>query len=230
MQKKRLKLKKQPFFVTLSLKLRLLIKPESNEWVGENSYATYKQEKNRMFFTIKKNKEEEEEENFRTKYYSLYPKLYRVAFRLLGNVQDAEDIVQDVFLRLWEKRSALDSVENVEAYCVRMVRNLSIDVLRSRPIIEEDLSLLGNLAIGEDNGNAAFQIEMKDAVEWVKKFLGLLPEKQKQIMMMRDMEEYSLEEIENATGLSAVHVRVLLSRARKKIREQINHIMSNEKR
>ncbi|MBQ8607277.1 MAG: sigma-70 family RNA polymerase sigma factor, partial [Bacteroidaceae bacterium] len=112
----------------------------------------------------------------------------------------------------------------------RMVRNLSIDVLRSRPIIEEDLSLLGNLAIGEDNGNAAFQIEMKDAVEWVKKFLGLLPEKQKQIMMMRDMEEYSLEEIENATGLSAVHVRVLLSRARKKIREQINHIMSNEKR
>ncbi len=182
-----------------------------------------------MFFTIKKKKEEEEGDSFRAIYYPFYPRMYRVAFRLLRNAQDAEDIVQDVFLRLWENRNFLDAIENVEAYCVRMVRNHSIDLLRSRPIIEE-LSSLDDSKLDVSVCNVASLIEIKDEVEWVKTIVGLLPENQQRIIIMRDVEECSLKEIEDATGLSAVNVRVLLSRARKKIREQINHIMSNEKR
>lgn len=181
-----------------------------------------------MFFTIKKKEEEEEVEVFRTIYYPFYSRMYRVAFRLLRNAQDAEDIVQDVFLHLWEKRNLLDAIENVEAYCVRMVRNHSIDFLRSRPIIEE-LSSLDDSKLEVTVCNVV-SLEKKDEVEWVKILIELLPENQQRIIIMRDVEECSLKEIEDATGLSAVNVRVLLSRARKKIREQIINIMNYEKR
>ena len=75
----------------------------------------------------------------------------------------------------------------------------------------------------------AHEVELKDEANQVIKLIGQLPEQQKQIMQMRDVEELPYEEIEKATGLTSVNIRVLLSRARKKIREQFLEIMNYER-
>ena len=80
-----------------------------------------------------------------------------------------------------------------------------------------------------ESSNLAHEVEMRDEANQVLKLIGQLPEQQKQIMQMRDVEERPYEEIEKATGLTSVNIRVLLSRARKKIREQFIEIMNYER-
>ena len=76
--------------------------------------------------------------------------------------------------------------------------------------------------------NIAREIEQRDEVNQVKRLIGRLPEQQKRVILLRDVNDCSFEEIEQATGLNAINIRVLLSRARKKIREQYNAIMNYE--
>ena len=72
----------------------------------------------------------------------LYPRLHRVSLRLLGNVEDAEDMVQEVFLKLWDRRDALPDVQNVEAYCVTLTKNMCIDRLRLAEVKEVDVEAI----------------------------------------------------------------------------------------
>ena len=151
--------------------------------------------------------------SFKQQFLPCHAKLYRVAFRLMGNVQDAEDMVQEAYLKLWKKRDELSEVASIEAYCVTLIKNLCYDSLRScRP--DEDSRLP--------------EIEQKDEARQVKRLIRQLPRSQQQIILLRDVNDCSYEEIEQVTGLTAVNIRVLLSRARKKIREQFNEIMNYE--
>ena len=144
--------------------------------------------------------------SFKQQFLPCHAKLYRVAFRLMGNVQDAEDMV--------------------EAYCVTLIKNLCYDSLRAcRP--DEDSRLPEELNLPTDS-NIAREIEQKDEARQVKRLIGQLPRSQQQIILLRDVNDCSYEEIEQVTGLTAVNIRVLLSRARKKIREQFNEIMNYE--
>ena len=118
-------------------------------------------------------------------------------------------MVQEAYLKLWNKRDELAGVLNTEAYCVTLVKNLCYDALRrSRP---------------DEDGHAP-----EDEVNQVRRLIGRLPEQQKRVILLRDVNDCSFEEIEQATGLNAINIRVLLSRARKKIREQYNAIMNYE--
>ena len=90
--------------------------------------------------------------------------------------------------------------------------------IRDRP---EELNL-------PTDSNMVHEIEQKDEANQVKKLIGQLPRQQQQIILLRDVNDCSYEEIEQATGLTAVNIRVLLSRARKKIREQFNELMNYE--
>lgn len=164
--------------------------------------------------------------NFKLQFLPCHPKLYRVAFRLMGNAQDAEDMVQEAFLKLWKKRDELSEVANMEAYCVTLIKNLCYDSLRAVHL-DEDSRLPEELNLSTDS-NIAREIEQKDEANQVRRLIGQLPEQQKRIILMRDVNECSFEEIEQATGLNAINIRVLLSRARKKIREQFNEIMNYE--
>lgn len=152
----------------------------------------------------------------------LYPRLQRVALRLLGNVEDAEDMVQEVYMKLWSKRDALPDVQDVEAYCVTLTKNMCIDRLRIAEADKADVDEVPIMLAATDDVEA--QVERHDAVEQVKQIIETLPEHQQQVITLRDMEDCSFEEIAEQTGLTAVNVRMLLSRARKTIRERFKKL------
>ena len=152
----------------------------------------------------------------------LYPRLQRVALRMLGNVEDAEDMVQEVYMKLWGKREELPDVQNMEAYCVALTKNMCIDRLRLAEVDRVDVDDVPlSLAAADD---VASQLERQDAVEQVKLIIETLPEKQQQVITLRDIRVCTFEEIEEQTGLTAVNVRALLSRARKTIRERFKRV------
>lgn len=152
----------------------------------------------------------------------LYPRLQRVALRMLGNVEDAEDMVQEVYMKLWCRREELPDVQNIEAYCVALTKNMCIDRLRFAEVDRIDVDDVPlSLAAADD---VASKLERQDAVEQVKLIIETLPEKQQQVITLRDIRDCTFEEIEEQTGLTAVNVRALLSRARKTIRERFKRV------
>lgn len=156
-------------------------------------------------------------ESFKSIFLPCHQKLYRVAFRLLGNACDAEDIVQEAYLKLWNKRDELDKVNNPESFSVVVLKNLCYDHLRSNK--EDALTLPESFDIGQ-SGSLIKDIEAKSELDQVKQLIFELPPQQQKVMVLRHIDDCSLQEIEEITGLNAINVRTLLSRARKKIRNQ----------
>ena len=161
-------------------------------------------------------------EEFKLRFLPLHTQLYRTAFRLMGNAMDAEDMVQEAYLKLWERRDDLGHVANMEAYCTSLIRHICIDAFRrKRP--EEDSPPPEEFPL-TDNEDAATALERQDEAEQLTSLINRLPEGQRTVMTLHDVEGCSYEEIEEATGFTAVNIRVMLSRARKKIREQFERI------
>lgn len=152
-----------------------------------------------------------------------HPKLYRIAFALTENPKDAEDILQDVYLKLWNKRNNLANVKNYEAFCITVTKNLSLDFLRSKKN-KQKTNDVENISLISDSPENDFinQDELDKIIVLIEK----LPEKQKQIIRLRGIDGCTLEEIEEITGLNAVNVRVQLSRARKIIKEKFQKLYS----
>lgn len=166
--------------------------------------------------------------DFKKQFLPYQRRLYRAAFLLMGNAQDAEDIVQEAYLKLWKRRNELPpNIINMEAYCITLIKNLCYDTLRASHL-DEDGRPPEELNIANDT-NVADEIDTRDEANQVMKLIDGLPQQQRQVILMRDVDDRPYEEIEETTGLSAVNVRVLLSRARKKIREQFKEMMNYER-
>ena len=166
--------------------------------------------------------------DFKQKFLPYHRKLYRSAFLVLGNAQDAEDMVQEAYLKLWQKRDELPpDITNLEAYCVTLVKHLCYNKRRISQLDEDERPPEELTKTGKSN--VAHEVEMKDEANQVMKLIHQLPDQQKQVMQMRDVEDRTYEEIEELTGLTSINIRVLLSRARKKIREQFLEIMNYER-
>jgi RNA polymerase sigma-70 factor, ECF subfamily len=157
-------------------------------------------------------------ECFKRQYLPYRQKLYRIACILLVNREDAEDIVQEAYYKLWCKRDELAEIREPEAFCVVMVRNLCLDFLKSaRNVVKkEDVSVLANAS----DVSALEEMEVMDTTRQLELLMAQLPEKQRDVLKLRHLCDCSMEEMEQITGLSNVHIRVLLSRARKTLREQ----------
>ena len=164
---------------------------------------------------------------FKQQFLPYHRKLYRTAFRLTENPQEAEDMVQEAYLKLWNKRDELASVLNTEAYCVTLVKNLCYDALRrSRP--DEDGHAPEELNLPTDT-NIAREVEQRDEVNQVRRLIGRLPEQQKRVILLRDVNDCSFEEIEQATGLNAINIRVLLSRAPPAMTNRVSPVTASGK-
>ena len=146
---------------------------------------------------------------FAARLIPLKDKIFRFARAILSDVSEAEDVTQDVFEKLWKSRGSLDGCTNLEAFVMVSVRNLCYDRLRSRRTKQEKLGMLRN-----ETDNAA--------QEWATE---TLPEKQRTIMHLRDIENYDIDRIAEIVGMEGPTVRVLLSRARKRVRERFKAIM-----
>lgn len=164
-------------------------------------------------------------EAFKITVLPLREKLLNISWRMMDDKADAEDVVQEVFLKLWHIREKLDDYLSVEALAIQVTKNLALDKLRSRRPVGSDVDLL---SLDSGFRNPAEQLEQQDAVERVRQLINKLPSLQQTIIRMKDVEGYELSEIAEITGTQVEAVRVNLSRARKKIREQfleLNKVM-----
>jgi RNA polymerase sigma factor (sigma-70 family) len=145
-------------------------------------------------------------------------KLFRLAKRLLVSTEEAEDATQEVLVKLWNKNETLGSYNSVEALAMTMTKNFCLDQLKSKRA--------SNLKIVHNNytdREASLQqkVEDSDSWNWVERIMQELPEQQKLIVQMRDIEEMEFEEIGTVLEMNETAVRVALSRARKTIRERM---------
>ena len=164
-------------------------------------------------------------DEFKQRFLSLNAKLYKVAYLMLGNEDDAKDAVQDAYMKMWNRRDSIASIDNPQAYCVALVRNLCLDRHRAAGLsvvdkTPEELPIAGN-------DDASQHIERQQTAQLLNRCLARLPAQQQQVVRLRDINGCSMQEIEKATGLTAVNVRVLLSRARKSLREQFQTHLSS---
>ena len=157
--------------------------------------------------------------DFKQLFLPCHRKLFSVAYRLMSNTQAAEDMVQETFLKLWMQRDKIERIDNPEAYSITVLRRLFYDRMRIEHLQEVDKDV-GSLQVTSSQ-NISRQLEAADEYQRVRQLISHLPEPQGRIMLMRDVEDRSFEEISIETGLTEVNIRSILSRARKKIREQI---------
>jgi len=143
-------------------------------------------------------------------------KVFRLAKRLLLSTEEAEDATQEVLVKLWHKNEILDSFSSLEAFAMTITKNYCLDQLKSKrsshfKVIVEDYA---------DRSASAYQkAEDLDSWSWVEKSINGLPEQQRVIIQMRDIEQCEFEDIAKVLEMNETAVRVALSRARKTIRE-----------
>ena len=145
-------------------------------------------------------------------------RLFRVAKLYLRNSEEAEDTVQEIFLRLWDKRQQLGAYQSVEALAVQMTKNLCLDKLKSHAFSHTSTGLEA-IEVSTTTYTPHEQTELSDTNQLLRNIIDDLPELQKTILHLRDVEEYSFEEIEQVTGQTINNIRVILSRARKSVRD-----------
>jgi RNA polymerase sigma-70 factor (family 1) len=164
--------------------------------------------------------------DFKTKVLPLSKKLLRFAVRFMKDEDEARDVVQDVFLKLWQKKEELEQIENMEAFAMRMTRNRCFDILRANKVVPIDAET--DRKMKQETIDVHSQIELSEAAGQVKKLIDRLPDLQRNVMRLRDIEQLEYEEIAELTGLQVNAIRVNLSRARKKVRDEYLKIMRND--
>ena len=145
-------------------------------------------------------------------------KLYRLAKRLLVSKEEAEDATQEVLLKLWRNKEKIENYKNVEAFSMTMTKNYCLDKLKSKHA--QNLKIVHS-NYRDENVSLQKQVEINDSISWVGKIIEDLPEQQKMVIQMRDIEQYELHEIAEILEMNNTAVRVALSRARKTIREKL---------
>lgn len=148
-------------------------------------------------------------------------RVFRLAKRLLVSNEEAEDATQEVLVRLWNNKNKLESYSSVEALAMTITKNYCLDQLKSKRATEMRI-VHSNYTDGQPSLQK--QAEDRDSWEWAEKVINTLPEQQRMILQMRDIEQYEFEEIAKIMDMNETAVRVALSRARKTIREEVTKI------
>ena len=156
--------------------------------------------------------------DFRKDILPLKDKLFRLALRITFDRVEAEDIVQETMIRVWNKRDEWDELESVEAYCLTVARNLAID--RSEKKDSQTVKLTIEAEQTPDASSPYDRLVNKERLKLVHRLVGELPEKQRLIMQLRDVEGKSYKEIAAALRLTEEQVKVNLFRARQKVKQK----------
>ena len=158
--------------------------------------------------------------DFQHKVYPLKNKLFRFAKRILDHTEEAEDIVQEVFIKLWNRRDKLDEYRSVEALAMVTTKNLCLDRIKTKKYPVENFE---NHRQFVENIPGETSTDHSDLVNGIRRAMKLLPEQQQMIVHLRDIEGYEFEEIAEIVGMNENAIRVALSRARKRIRELLTN-------
>ena len=159
---------------------------------------------------------------FKQRFMPHHRLLYRVAYQLTANAQDAEDLLQDLYLKLWQKRDDLPDEAMKAAYLVTMIRNLFLDQRRLKRL--DASAELKDEEGPPDERSLDRQIDSKDEARQMEVLINDLPEKDGRIIRMHLMDDRSYEEIEQDTGLSQGNIRIIVMRTKKKLKQQFQNI------
>lgn len=161
--------------------------------------------------------------SFRDDVLPLKDKLYRLALRITLNNAEAEDVVQETLIKVWNRRSQWEEIESIEAFALTVCRNLSLDKIKR---MGNDHDSLDDSA--HDSPDSSFssnpeeQTMARDQVALVRQLIDRLPEKQRSVIQLRDIEGKSYREIANIMCISEEQVKVNLYRARQTIKKKFS--------
>ena len=144
-------------------------------------------------------------------------KVYRLAKRLLVSSDEAEDATQELYFKLWKNKGKIEKYDNVEAYAMMMTKNYCLDQLKSKRA--SNLTLVHS-NYRDENATLQSDVEYRDGANIIKQMMNDLPEKQRMIVQLRDVENYEYHEIAEIMDMEPTAIRVALSIARKALREQ----------
>ena len=156
---------------------------------------------------------------FKNEILPLKDKLFRYAFSYNKDKSESEDIVQEVFIRLWQKRKNLDKIKNIEAWSMTITRNLTFDKLKANRLEFNDLHHVADKA--QEIFNPEQMVEQSETMAGIRKIIDSLSEKQKQVIFLRDIEGHTYQEIGDIMGIDQNLVKVTLFRARENVRKKL---------
>lgn len=155
--------------------------------------------------------------SFRTTVLPLSDKLFRLALRITMNKAEAEDVVQDTLLKVWEHREEWEQINNLEAFAIATCRNRALDIMKRAGRNTEKLDEMAHFS----SQTPQEQLEADEQISLVNRLMDDLPEVQRTIMLLRDIEGKTYQEISQTLDISETQVKVYLHRARTKIKERI---------
>ena len=164
---------------------------------------------------------------FKQRVLPVQGRLFRLAQLFLRNREEAEDALQDVLMRLWSNRQQLDAYHSVEALAVQMTKNLCFDrlkALRRQPVTDT----ADYLNVSTHEASPHRQLELTDSASQMQRLIDALPEQQKLLIHLREVDECSFDEIEQITGLTVNNIRVILSRTRQRLRDDYVKVNNHE--
>lgn len=148
-------------------------------------------------------------------------KMFAVAYRFLQRPEEAEDVLQDAMVKLWQNRDSLPPEKELLPYLLTVVRNLSIDRLRSKERVDDNIEVsdITTIGIGDSPLSTDDGIEEKDRLRHMLGLINQLPPDQQKVLKLKVFDDLTTEEIAKRMNIQPENVRQLLSRARKKLRE-----------
>lgn len=157
--------------------------------------------------------------SFRNDVLPLKDALYRLALRITLSHEEAEDIVQDTLIKVWDKRESWNEIESIEAFSITICRNLALDRIKKHDNLND--SLEERQTESPDNSSTPFEDTLlQDRIELVRNLVNALPEKQRSCMQLRDFEGKPYKEIAKILGISEEQVKVNIFRARQTVKER----------
>ena len=161
--------------------------------------------------------------SFRNDILPLKNALYRLALRITLRHEDAEDVVQDTLIKVWNKRDSWQEIEDIEAFALTICRNVALDKIKKAS--NNETTLDDHTAFLTDRSSSPFEhVLQQDRVALVRKLVDSLPEKQRSCMQLRDFEGKSYKEIVQILGIREEQVKVNIFRARQTIKQKFQEV------
>lgn len=167
---------------------------------------------------------EMKEISFQNDILPLKDKLYRLALRITLDTAEAEDIVQDTLIRVWNKRDEWSKFQSIEAFCITICKNLALD--RHEKKDSSHIELDENIHARPDLSTPHEQLAVREGLDLLQTIMNELPEVQQDIVQLRDIEGKSYKEIAAILSLSEEKVKVYLFRARQRIKQRYIEIQN----
>ena len=158
--------------------------------------------------------------SFRNDVLPLKNELFRLALRITLNRAEAEDVVQETMIKVWNRREQWDEIESIEAFCLTICRNISIDKMKKAENQNQSLEEEHDAPDRSYASNPEEQAVQRDRIELIRRLINNLPEKQRSAMQLRDLEGKSYKEIAEIMAISEEQVKINIYRARQTIKQK----------